>query len=387
MASEILEELRGLIPQSLLNELKEKTKGLTVDERERVVVEAIRGYIKALLDSGEAVGIVTAQSIGEPSTQMILRSFHYAGLREFSMALGLPRMIEIVDAKREPSTPMMFIYLKDEYGRDRNKAVEVAKKLQLTTLESIAKSVEVDYISYSIVVEIDVEQLKYRGLTMRDVERVISKVKGNGVRTHVEDNTVVVTLEESDIVKLRKLRDKMLQTRIAGVKNIRKTLVRCSREEEREGERVCAEWMIVTEGSNLEAVLKEEEVDHTRTISNNIHEVAEVLGIEAARVVIMNEIKRVLDDQGLDVDIRHPMLVADAMTWDGRVRQIGRHGVAGKKDSPLARAAFEVTVRNLVEAALRGEEEKFRGVVENIIAGKFVPVGTGLVRLLVEHSA
>jgi DNA-directed RNA polymerase subunit A" len=129
-----------------------------------------------------------------------------------------------------------------------------------------------------------------------------------------------------------------------------------------------------------------EGVDYRRTISNDIHEVAQVLGIEAARTVIMRELKKVLDEQGLTVDPRHIMLVADVMTWSGRVKQVGRHGVAGEKESPLARAAFEVTVRNLVEAALRGEVEKFRSVVENVIAGKYVPVGTGMVELMMEYE-
>jgi DNA-directed RNA polymerase subunit A" len=110
------------------------------------------------------------------------------------------------------------------------------------------------------------------------------------------------------------------------------------------------EWFIVTEGTNLEAVLQLEEVDPKRTYSNDLHEVEEVLGIEAARSLVAQEIKRVLDEQGLDVDTRHMYLVADAMTWSGRLKPIGRHG----------------------------------GVVENIIAGKYVPVGTGIVRLLMQ---
>ena len=126
-----------------------------------------------------------------------------------------------------------------------------------------------------------------------------------------------------------------------------------------------------------------EGVDHRRTVSNNIYEVAEVLGIEAARALIVREMKRVLDEQGLDVDTRHIMLVADAMTMTGRIRQVGRHGVAGEKPSVLARAAFEVTVKHLVDAAVRGEIDELKGVVENVIVGsRVVPLGTGMVKLL-----
>jgi len=128
-------------------------------------------------------------------------------------------------------------------------------------------------------------------------------------------------------------------------------------------------------------VLKLPEVDHTRTTTNDIHEIARVLGIEAAREAIVREIKTVLENSGLDVDTRHLMLVADIMTWTGSVRQIGRLGVVGEKPSPLARAAFEVTVKQLFDAAVRGEEERFHGVTENIIAGLPPKVGTGSVLL------
>ncbi len=374
----VLERLKGVLPLSLYRELVAK---LSKEEMGRekaleVIYETLKLYVKALIDAGEAIGIVTAQSIGEPSTQMILRSFHFAGLREFSMALGLPRMIEIVDARRRPATPLMYVYLDEEHSKSREKAEEVAKRIQSVTLETLARSVDVDYLTFSIVVELDPEQLRYRDISTKQLEKVLAKVRGKGLEVEFDGNVVVFRLDTSDPVKLRKIRDKLLQTRISGIKNVRKTVVR---QDEGTGE-----WYIITEGSNLEAVLQIEGVDPTRTYSNDLHEVAEVLGIEAARTLIANELKKVLDEQGLDVDMRHMFLVADAMTWTGRVRQIGRHGVAGKKESPLARAAFEVTVKNLVDAATKGESEVFKGVFENIIAGRYIPVGTGMVRILME---
>ncbi len=373
-----LSRLYSILPKSFVDELISKVKGLKItrEQLEKLIHLAITTYYKTIIDPGEAIGIVTAQSIGEPSTQMVLRSFHYAGLREFSMALGLPRMIEIVDARRKPSRPMMTVYLMGEYARDGEKALEIAKKIQLVTIENVAKSVDIDYISGTIVIELDPQQLKYWNLTINDVKKALDRIRGKGAEVKIEGNHIIITLQEVDPVKLRKVRDKVLQTRLAGIKNVKKALAR------KEGD----EWVIRTEGTNLEAVLTMEGVDYRRTISNDIHEVAEVLGIEAARTVIMRELKKVLDEQGLTVDPRHIMLVADVMTWSGRVKQVGRHGVAGEKESPLARAAFEVTVRNLVEAALRGEVEKFRSVVENVIAGKYVPVGTGMVELMMEYE-
>jgi len=143
--------------------------------------------------------------------------------------------------------------------------------------------------------------------------------------------------------------------------------------------KVVREYAIVTEGSNLAEVLFMEGVDYRRTTTNNIFEIAEVLGIEAARNAIIREIMRVLEDSGLDVDIRHVMLVADVMTWNGTIRQIGRLGVTGEKPSVLARAAFEVTVKQLYDAAVSGEEESLKGVTESVVAGVPPRVGTGLI--------
>ncbi|MCY0883909.1 MAG: DNA-directed RNA polymerase subunit A'', partial [Acidianus infernus] len=147
------------------------------------------------------------------------------------------------------------------------------------------------------------------------------------------------------------------------------------------------EYVIITDGSNLEGVLGIKGVDASRIETNNLHEVENVLGIEAARELITREIKKVLDEQGLDVDIRHVELVADIMTRTGEVRQIGRHGVTGEKTSVFAKAAFEVTVKHLLDAAARGDVEEFRGVVENIIIGQPIKLGTGMVELLMKPGA
>ncbi|ABL87879.1 DNA-directed RNA polymerase, subunit A' [Pyrobaculum islandicum DSM 4184] len=373
---EVLERVAKILPQPIYKELENVVKDLDEEKALRIIYRVLKLYITSLIDPGEAIGIITAQSIGEPSTQMILRSFHYAGLREFSMARGLPRLIEIVDARRNPSTPLMFIYLKPPYNRDREKAETVAKKIQQVTLEMLAKEIDVDYIAGTITITLDQEQLKYRGLSLKDVERVVTKTKGKDFTVSMRGHTITVSLATPDVLRIRKIRDKILQIKIAGIKGVRKVVLQYDTKN--------GEWYIITEGTNLEAVLQLEEVDATRTYSNDLHEVEEVLGIEATRTLVAQEIKRVLDEQGLDVDIRHMYLVADAMTWSGKLRPIGRHGVVGTKESPLARAAFEVTVKTLIEAAVRGEEEKFKGVVESIIAGKYIPVGTGIVRLLMQ---
>jgi len=130
--------------------------------------------------------------------------------------------------------------------------------------------------------------------------------------------------------------------------------------------------------------MKVKGVDFTRTTTNNIYEIYEVLGIEAARNAIIKEALDTLEEQGLEVDPRHIMLVADVMTADGELRQIGRHGVAGEKQSILARAAFEMTVNNLLDAAVKGEVDYLKGITENIIVGQPIKLGTGDVELVLK---
>ncbi|UCD25994.1 MAG: DNA-directed RNA polymerase subunit A'', partial [Candidatus Bathyarchaeota archaeon] len=170
---------------------------------------------------------------------------------------------------------------------------------------------------------------------------------------------------------LKKLLDKISDQHLKGGPGIRRVLVT-----EEDGE-----WVIRTDGSNMAIILDVYGVDPTRTATNHIHEIAKTLGIEAARNSIIREAMGVLEEQGLDVDIRHVMLVSDIMTSTGDVRQIGRHGISGEKSSVLARAAFEITVPNIVEAALRGESDPLKGVTENVIVGQSIPIGTGLVDL------
>ena len=166
--------------------------------------------------------------------------------------------------------------------------------------------------------------------------------------------------------------EKVTGFHVKGVPDIKRVLV--TQEEN-------GEWVIRTDGSNLSKVLEIPGVDTSRTTTNNVHEIAKTLGIEAARNALINEAKGVLEEQGLDVDVRHVMLVADMMASTGEVQQIGRHGISGKKSSVLARAAFEITVPNIVEAAVKGESDPLAGVTENVIVGQSIPIGTGLVEL------
>lgn len=372
-------EVGQVLPPSLIEEVRRKLRGLrlTKKEFETIIEEVISAYENALVEPGEAVGVVSAQSIGEPGTQMTLRTFHYAGVRELNVTLGLPRLIEILDARRSPSTPITVVHLRGDAKYDREKASRVARELAQTTVENVAKSIDYDLVSQNITIELDPEMLQDRGLAPEHVAKAIEKYRVGSVE--VEGNLIIVKPQAPlDLNKFNRLRQKILNIKLKGVKGLRRPVIK--REDD--------EWVLYFEGSNLAGVLKKAEeipeIDYTKVFTNNIHEIAAVLGIEAARNAIINEAMKVLEEQGLDVDIRHIMLVADLMTATGRVRQIGRHGISGEKSSVLARAAFEVTTKQLLEAGIRGEVDPLKGVAENVIVGQIIPLGSGMVELHME---
>jgi DNA-directed RNA polymerase subunit A" len=370
------DQMTRLLKQELLNKLKAlvKKRSLTREDVERVVREVVNNYHKALIDPGEAVGTITAQSIGEPSTQMTLRVFHYAGVREYNVTLGLPRLIEIVDARKKPETPIMEIYLTDDVKYDLEKVRNVARLIESTQVENVTKEYSIDFGEGVFYLKLDSDMLQDKGVSLDQVLEVLRSLEVGEVETSNEDPYMVkiyLSEEYLDPVKIEKLRTKILQAKIKGIDGIKKTII------QKRGD----EYVIITEGSNLEEAMKVPGVDWRRVYTNNIHEIERVLGIEAARAAIIKEIKNTLDDQGLDVDIRHIMLLADMMTWTGHVRQIGRMGIAGEKPSVLARATFETTVQKLIESAFAGEEDRLPSVTENIIIGQVIPVGTGLVQV------
>ena len=367
-------DVKADLTPSLAAQLKESlTKAkLTRKGVDQAVKEAVKNYRKSMIEPGEAAGIVSAQSIGEPGTQMTLRTFHFAGVREQNVTLGLPRLIEIVDARKIPSTPMMVVYLHKKYRASREKAQEVATSITHTTLGDIASKLESDITKMRIVVTLNTEAMKERSVSLKDVKTAVTP---GGCKVEVERNTVHITPQEMDIPQFNRLVLRLPLMHVKGLPQVRRALVM----EEKTGDK--SEWVIRTEGSNLELTLETEGVDTMRTISNNMHEVAEVLGIEAARNVIIKEATAVLEEQGLDVDVRHVMLVADAMTASGEVLQVGRHGVSGEKASTLAKAAFEITIPTIVDAAIKGTRDTLRGVAENVIVGQQVPMGTGLIEV------
>jgi DNA-directed RNA polymerase subunit A' len=338
----------------------------------KVVHKIMDLFEKAMVEPGEAAGVVTAQSIGEPGTQMTLRTFHFAGVKERNVTLGLPRLIELVDARKKPVTPTMDIYLDDEHKLSREKALEVAKRIIFTRISDLVNKVDTDY-SGNLSFFFSEKKIADRGTSIQEIHEVLKSSKKRYEVTINEDTLVIkVSLsQEPDAQTLLTLRNKLLNGRVKGVPDIeRVTIVKQN-----------DEWVIQTAGSNLAKVVLVEGIDVSRITTNNVFEIWQTLGIEAARTALVKEVTNTLEEQGLEVDIRHIMLVADLMTSKGYLQQIGRHGIAGTKTSVLARAAFEITVPTIARAALEGQVEPLKGVTENVIVGATVPVGTGMIDL------
>ena len=339
---------------------------------EKVMKKVLDLIDRALAEPGEAVGVVTAQSIGEPGTQMTLRTFHFAGVKERNVTLGLPRLIELVDARKKPVTPTMDIYLDEAHRVSREKALEIAREVLFTEIGALVDRTETDY-SGVLTFYLSEAKLSERGCELADVQTVLEGAKKKyAIKVNETKLVIKVTVpDEPDAQTLLTLKSKLLGTRVKGVPDIeRVTIVKQD-----------DEWVIQTAGSNLAKVVAVEGVDTTRTTTNNVYEIWQTLGIEAARTALVKEITNTLEEQGLEVDTRHIMLVADLMTSKGYLQQIGRHGIAGTKTSVLARAAFEITVPTIARASLEGQIETLKGVTENVIVGATVPVGTGMVDL------
>ncbi|HXW66896.1 MAG TPA: DNA-directed RNA polymerase subunit A'' [Thermoplasmata archaeon] len=388
------------LPPLVAEELRTKLHNLRLPpgDATRVVREVARRYRRAEVDAHESVGILAAQSIGEPGTQMTLRTFHYAGVAEMNVTLGLPRLIELVDARRVPSTPMMTVHVEKKLRGERDAVQQIALQIEVTTVPDVA-AIGTVVEDLTVVVSPIAARLEERGIKRAELESALrenldprlfelSNGSGSGetrsFEIHLKESSPGATkskkeelVEEMPFKKLLIASEEAKAIRIKGVTGIRRALIRKEKDE----------YVIYTEGSNLENVLEIPGVDPVRTTTNSVFEIYRVYGVEAARAALIHESNRTLAEQGLGVDIRHLMLVADVMTNEGDIRAIGRHGISGKKTSVLARAAFEITAAHLLRAAITGEVDELKGVAENIIVGQPITLGTGAVNLVYKPLA
>jgi DNA-directed RNA polymerase subunit A" len=365
-----------MLPNNLLKEVENVAAELKLsEEKKRKLIEEVeRVYLNSRFEPGEAIGILTAQSISEPATQLTMRTYHLAGAAGIKVTFGLPRLVEIFDAKRNIETPMMTIYLKKEYNTKED-AEKLAYKIVERRVSDLSKYISIDVGEKTINIEIDDKR------KIEKVEKTIKESLSKKIEVKIKGDYIVIYPKDKEVQfsDLQKMKEEVSNIIVDGIKNITTAIIRKDREN----------WIVQTIGTNLREIIKLEEVDELKTISNDIFEVYEVFGIEAARNVIIKEAYKTIQEQGLDVDIRYLLLLADVMTWNGEINSIGRYGIAGAKASVLSRAAFEETIKHLIRASIRNEVDEFKGLFENVMVGQPAPVGTGMFELIVrgeEHG-
>ncbi|MEK6908667.1 MAG: DNA-directed RNA polymerase subunit A' [Nanoarchaeota archaeon] len=363
---------------SALQDLKVEYDGTVRDASQNIVQFLYGGdgrdvselHTGKKIQAGESVGVTTSQSFGESSTQMVLNVFHSAGVAEVQVTLGLPRLIEIFDARKEPSTPAMEIYLDKDFNNEKD-ARSIAEKLKEVKLEEIASEVKMDFSGKKIEIELDSDALKRVHV---GAQKIAERLNEKGIDAKQKDNSIILKTTELGFKEMYKMKEKLKKTIISGVKDISQVVVAHRGKD----------FVVLTSGSNLKEVIEIKGVDKNKVFTNNVHEVAQVLGIEAAREAILLEIKKVLDSQGLDIDERHLDLISDAMTNTGLVKGVTRMGIISNKSSIFARAAFETPDKQFVNATIQGKKDDLASVIENIILNQPIPVGTGLPGLLVK---
>ncbi|MEK6800674.1 MAG: hypothetical protein AABY05_01965 [Nanoarchaeota archaeon] len=322
------------------------------------------------ISPGEAAGVVTAQSFGEASTQMVLNVFHHAGVAQMQITLGLPRLIEILDARKKPSTPIMEVYLDKEHNNEKDAKV-IAEKIKEIKLNDISSEINIDFSSKKLEIVLDQKALRNSHITPK---KVLDELIEKKLKTSLNDHKLVISVAEMEFKEIYRLKEKLKSAIISGIKGIPQVVV----------QKRDKDFIILTNGSNLKEIIEVKGVNIEKIFSNDIHDVNEVLGVEAARQTIINEIRSVIQTQGLDINERHLYLVADAMTSSGIVKGVTRMGIITDKASILAKATFETPDKQFVNATIKGTEDELNSVIENILLNQPIPVGTGLPGLLVK---
>ncbi len=373
----VFKEYKDKIPNNLLEEIKSNIPDkINKTQLKKIAEKVYEEYRTSLIEPGESVGLISAESIGEPGTQMTLNTFHFAGVAEFNVTVGLPRIIEILDGRKNISTPMMEIFLKEPYSKGKD-IKEIAESIKQTQFKDFIKEINLEITEGRLDIMLDTEKLKRVGLTQSALIKAIEKsLKGFTIKD--KDNVLSIKSKgkQENVTEIYKLKDKVKELYVSGIKGILQVLP-VKREEE---------FVIITAGSNLKEISKLPYVNKKRTTTNDVFEIEDFLGIEAARQSIITEVYKVIENQGLNVDIRHIMLVADIMTFSGKVRGITRYGVVSDKASVLARASFETPIKHIVDAALVGESDPLTSVVENVMINQPVPVGTGLPEVVMKKG-
>jgi DNA-directed RNA polymerase II subunit RPB1 len=387
-------------------------------------------YIKSQTHAGEMVGALAAQSIGEPTTQLTLNTFHSAGTAKANATSGVPRIEELLSASANPKRPGNTVYLRPDISSKQDATISTMKEIQRTTLRDITKSVRIYYDppANGTVVEEDMDILSlYREFTVAqgetcespwimrielndaeqaardilDLTKVVTKLKNekslkiiNCIHSDSSAQKLILRLSfDANVVKnptmLRFLEDKVLDTVLTGVPGVGGVHLRKVKNELVYDEKVAGysqkeQYVLDVDGTNLYELMVFPDVDGTRTFSNDIHEINDVFGIEAARLAIFEECSEVFVQE--KVNYHHLSVLVDSMTFSGRIVAVNRFGMNKNETGVLARSSFEETSKNMFNAAMGAEFDTMRGVSANIMFGQKPPCGTGFVDILVDES-
>ena len=367
---------------------------VTEDRLTDFLNRALRKYQRSKTEPGTAVGAIAAQSIGEPSTQMTLKTFHFAGIASKNVTMGVPRVKEIINAAKNIKNPTISAQLVN----DNNKylARNVKGRIESTTLGEVTEAITEVYMPHEVylLVDISMDTISKLQLELR-IDQICSaiahapKLKIGDANLRINSDTQIrIYIPCKDMSELhysmQKLKRALPKIVIKGIPTITRALIYTKTEDDPEAKE--KEYMIEAEGCGLREVMTMEGVCGIKTRSNHIMETQDVLGIEAARSIIVKEISIIMDQYGISIDERHLDIMADLMTAKGEVLGITRFGISKMKDSVMMLASFEMTTDHLFNAAVYGRKDAIQGVSECIIMGIQMPIGTGLFKLLKQHD-
>ncbi|KAL6413671.1 DNA-directed RNA polymerase II subunit rpb1 [Ilyonectria robusta] len=376
---------------------------------DHILGELLNRWDRAFVSPGEMVGVLAAQSIGEPATQMTLNTFHFAGVSSKNVTLGVPRLKEILNLAKNIKTPSMAVYLGEKLAR-QEQAKKLRSMVEYTNLRSVTSVTEIYYDPdiQATNIEADVDMVESYFLIPDDTQDTIDQqsrwllritldrqkmldkeIKIDDVAQRIKeeyptDLSIIFSDNNADQQRLEAhLLDTLTLRGVPGVE--RAFLTKGTRMVESpdgallaiKDDPRCTQWYLDTSGSALRDVLAVNGVDPSRTYTNDLWQVVEVFGIEAARSALVKELTNVLAFDGSYVNHRHIALLVDVMTYRGSISAVTRHGINRADTGALMRCSFEETVEILLEAAATGELDDCRGISENVMLGQMAPMGTG----------
>jgi DNA-directed RNA polymerase II subunit RPB1 len=391
-------------------------------------------YMNARVHPGEMVGTLAAQSIGEPTTQLTLNTFHSAGTVKANATQGVPRIIELLSVSRNPKNPGNVVYLTPDVAKSQNSVSSVKRDIQKTTLRDITLSVRIyhdphpgtvntaiaddidilrSYEKFSVtqgnscmspwIMRLELDKMEMAARNVANMTTIASKIQDNKTLrvfdcihsdTNIPDKIILRIVFGTDIAKnalsLRFIEEKLLDTILTGVEGLGRVYPREVKSEMIYDGTVggfvplSPQYVLDVEGTNLLDLATFQHVDPLRSFSNDVHEIMDVFGVETARLAMYEEFMEVFSAEY--VNYHHMITLIDTMTYPGYILSADRFGMSKSDSGVLARSSFEETSKVLFNAAMSGEFDSMKGVSANIMFGQRPPCGTGLVDILLDET-